>query len=46
MKRDVPTIVARISADLFAADLPAHQRRMTGPVPPDFSETLYAAAIR
>jgi cation diffusion facilitator CzcD-associated flavoprotein CzcO len=46
MKRDVPTIVARISSDLFAADLPAHQQRMTGSVPPDFTEAMYAAAIR
>ena len=46
MKRDVPVLTARISADLFAADLPAHCQRMTGSVPPDFTEALYAAAVR
>jgi cation diffusion facilitator CzcD-associated flavoprotein CzcO len=46
MKRDVPALTARISADLFAADLAAHQRRMIGPVPPDFTPALYAAAVR
>jgi cation diffusion facilitator CzcD-associated flavoprotein CzcO len=46
MKRDVPTIVASISRDLFAADLASHERRMTGTVPPDFTEALYGAAIR
>jgi FAD-dependent urate hydroxylase len=44
MKRDIPTIVARISNDLFLADLQAHQRRMTSDVAPDFSEEIYASA--
>jgi cation diffusion facilitator CzcD-associated flavoprotein CzcO len=45
MKRDIPTIVARIGSDLFLADLEAHQRRMTGDVAPDFGTELYASAI-
>jgi hypothetical protein len=46
MKRDIPTIVARISSDLFIADSPAHHRRMTGDVPPDFGRGIYASAIQ
>jgi FAD-dependent urate hydroxylase len=46
MKRDIPTIVARISSDLFLADIGAHERRMTGDVAPDFSEEIYASAVR
>lgn len=46
MKRDIPAIVGRISSDLFAADLASHRQRMTGPVPPDFTDALYKAAIR
>jgi FAD-dependent urate hydroxylase len=45
MKRDIPTIVARISGDLFLADHAAHQRRMTGDVAPDFGPEIYASAI-
>jgi FAD-dependent urate hydroxylase len=45
MKRDIPTIVARISSDLFLADHAAHQRRMTGDVAPDFGPEIYASAI-
>ena len=45
MKRDIPTIVARISNDLFLADIDAHRRRMTGDVAPDFGEDSYAAAL-
>jgi FAD-dependent urate hydroxylase len=45
MKRDIPTIVARISSDLFLADIDAHQRRMTSDVAPDFGSEIYASAI-
>ena len=38
MKRDIATIVARISNDLFLADIEAHQRRMTGDVAPGFRQ--------
>jgi cation diffusion facilitator CzcD-associated flavoprotein CzcO len=46
MKRDIPAIVARISADLFHADLAVLRRRMTGDVAPDFTEALYRSAVR
>jgi cation diffusion facilitator CzcD-associated flavoprotein CzcO len=46
MKRDIPTIVARISRDLFLADLETLERRMRGAVPPDFPAELYARAVR
>lgn len=44
MKRGVATIVARISRDLFLADLDRHEIRLTATVLPDFGESLYAAA--
>jgi len=46
MKRDIPTVTARISHDLFLADIAQHERRMTGDVPADFSPALYASAVR
>lgn len=46
MKRDIPAIVGRISADFFRDDLDTLRRRMTGDVPPDFGEALYRSAIR
>jgi hypothetical protein len=46
MKRDIPVIVGRISADLFQADLEVLRRRMTGDVAPDFSDELYRTAVR
>jgi cation diffusion facilitator CzcD-associated flavoprotein CzcO len=46
MKRDIPTVVARISRDLFLADLQAHERRITGEVAPDFTEDIYARAVQ
>jgi FAD-dependent urate hydroxylase len=46
MKRDIPVIAGRISADLFQADLEVLRRRMTGDVAPDFSAELYRAAVR
>ncbi len=46
MKRDIPVIVGRIGADLFSADLDTLRTRMTGTVPPDFTEALYGSAVR
>ena len=46
MKRDIPVIVARISTDLFHADLEVLRHRMTGDVAPDFTEGLYRCAVR
>jgi hypothetical protein len=45
MKRGVSAIVARISRDLFLADLELHKARLTADVAPDFTETLYAGAV-
>jgi hypothetical protein len=45
MKRDIPTIVARISSDLFMADITEHERRMTADVAPDFTPEIYASAV-
>jgi cation diffusion facilitator CzcD-associated flavoprotein CzcO len=44
-KRDIPSVVARISRDLFLADLPAHQERISGPVAEDFDASLYASSV-
>ena len=46
MKRDIPVIVSRISADLFHDDLAALRGRMTGDVAPDFTDELYRSAVR
>ena len=46
MKRDIPTVVARIGQDLFLADLDNHEQRMNADVPPDFGPELYASAVR
>ncbi len=46
MKRDIPTIAARISKDLFLADMDIHDERMRGSVPPDFGPEKYQAAVR
>jgi len=46
MRRDIPTIVAAISRDLFAADARLHETRMFGDVPPDFPAELYAKSVR
>lgn len=45
MRRGVPAIVARISRDLFLADLDLHRGRLTADVAPDFGEPLYAPAL-
>jgi FAD-dependent urate hydroxylase len=44
-KRDIPSVVARISRDLFLADLPAHEQRISGPVAEDFDASLYASSV-
>jgi cation diffusion facilitator CzcD-associated flavoprotein CzcO len=44
-KRDIPAIVARISRDLFLADLASHEERINGPIAEDFTGDLYASAI-
>jgi cation diffusion facilitator CzcD-associated flavoprotein CzcO len=44
-KRDIPTIVARISRDLFLADFEAHDQRISGAIAEDFGRDLYAAAV-
>lgn len=46
MKRDIPTITSRISADFFRDDLDILRRRMTGDVAPDFTESLWRSAVR
>jgi FAD-dependent urate hydroxylase len=46
MKRDIPTVVARIGNDLFLADLRVHEQRMTSDVAPDFGDAIYASAVR
>jgi len=46
MKRDIPVIVGRISADLFHADLGALRNRMLSDVPADFTEAMYRSAVR
>jgi cation diffusion facilitator CzcD-associated flavoprotein CzcO len=45
MRRGVPAIVARISRDLFLADLDAHRSRLTADVAPEFGEELYRGAV-
>jgi FAD-dependent urate hydroxylase len=46
MKRDIPVIVGRISADLFRDDLETLRHRMVGDVPADFTAELYRPAVR
>jgi len=45
MRRGVPAIVARISRDLFLADLDVHRNRLTADVTPEFGEELYRGAV-
>jgi cation diffusion facilitator CzcD-associated flavoprotein CzcO len=44
-KRDIPAIVARISRDLFLADLTSHEERINGSIAEDFNVELYSSAI-
>jgi cation diffusion facilitator CzcD-associated flavoprotein CzcO len=46
MKRDIPVLTSRISADLFECELEALSRRMVGDVPLGFTEEIYRAAVR
>lgn len=45
MRRDIPLVAARISRDLFLADLDQHEQRMNGTIAPDFPAEAYAAAV-
>jgi len=45
IKRDVPAVVARISRDLFLADIESHEQRITGTYPAEFGEEAYASAV-
>ncbi len=45
MKRDIPCIVGRISADFFRNDLDTLRVRMTGDVAPDFTDALWRSAV-
>ncbi|MET3262193.1 cation diffusion facilitator CzcD-associated flavoprotein CzcO [Bradyrhizobium japonicum] len=44
-KRDIPGITARISRDLFLADLASHEARINGEIAEDFTAELYAPAV-
>lgn len=46
MKRDIPMITARISRDLFLADMDVLDQRMRDSVAPDFGPELYQSAVR
>jgi cation diffusion facilitator CzcD-associated flavoprotein CzcO len=45
MRRDIPLVTARISRDLFLADLDSHEQRMTGGIAADFPDDAYASAV-
>jgi FAD-dependent urate hydroxylase len=45
IRRDTPQVVARISSDLFLADIALHEKRMVEDVAPDFADTSYASAL-
>jgi len=45
IRRDTPQVVARISSDLFLADIAWHEQRMVEDVAPDFASTAYASAL-
>jgi FAD-dependent urate hydroxylase len=45
MRRGVSAIVARISRDLFLADLDQHRGRLTAEVAPEFGDELYRGAV-
>lgn len=44
-KRDIPAIVARISRDLFLADIDAHAQRINSTIAEDFGRDLYEKAV-
>ena len=45
MRRDIPLVAARISRDLFLADLDQHEQRMNGTIAADFPPEAYGAAV-
>lgn len=45
MRRDVPSLVARISRDFFLTDIDVHTERMGGAVVPDFDVALYWSSV-
>ncbi|HVZ06784.1 FAD-dependent oxidoreductase [Rhodopila sp.] len=45
MRRDIPVVAARISRDLFLADLSVHAARFEATPPADFPAELYASAV-
>lgn len=45
MRRDLPLVTARISRDLFLADLDRHEQRMTGTIAADFTAEAYASVV-
>ncbi|MFM0263611.1 SidA/IucD/PvdA family monooxygenase [Paraburkholderia sediminicola] len=45
MKRDIPTVVQRISRDLFLADLDAHEARIHGDIAADFDDSIYTQSV-
>lgn len=46
LRRDVAAVTARISRDLFLADLDHHEARIFGDIAADFDASLYADAVR
>ena len=45
MRRDIPLVTARISRDLFLADLDSHEQRINGTIAADFPDDAYATAV-
>jgi cation diffusion facilitator CzcD-associated flavoprotein CzcO len=45
MRRDIPLVTARISRDLFLADLDKHEQRIIGTIGADFPDDVYASAV-
>jgi cation diffusion facilitator CzcD-associated flavoprotein CzcO len=45
MRRDIPLVTARISRDLFLADIDSHEQRITGTIGADFPDEIYASAV-
>jgi cation diffusion facilitator CzcD-associated flavoprotein CzcO len=45
MRRDIPLVTARISRDLFLADLDKHEQRINGTIAADFPDDVYASAV-
>jgi FAD-dependent urate hydroxylase len=45
MRRDLPLVTARISRDLFLADLDHHRVRLSGSIAADFTPDLYRRSV-